>query len=76
MHKTDNHQVINSVTGNQECVKDIAAAEVLGYLLFSLQSVPACRLLTLESLFSLMSNTQIVKEAMVKGDLWEVSHIS
>ncbi|XP_005092836.1 dnaJ homolog subfamily C member 13 isoform X2 [Aplysia californica] len=62
-------EVINCVTGNQECVKDIAAAEVLGYLLFSLQSVPACRILTLESLFSLMSNTQIVKEAMVKGCL-------
>ncbi|GFR63073.1 LOW QUALITY PROTEIN: DnaJ-like protein subfamily C member 13 [Elysia marginata] len=64
-----NHQVINCVTGNQECVKDIAASEVLGYLLFSLQSVPACRVLTLESLFALMSNTKIVKEAMVKGCL-------
>ncbi|BFZ15550.1 hypothetical protein BsWGS_18589 [Bradybaena similaris] len=62
-------EVINSVTGNQECVKDIAAAEVLGYLLFSLQSVPSCRLLTLESLFALMSNTKIVKEAVVKGCL-------
>ncbi|GFN83676.1 Dnaj homolog subfamily c member 13-like, partial [Plakobranchus ocellatus] len=62
-------EVINCVTGNQECVKDIAAAEVLGYLLFSLQSVTACRLMTLESLFALMSNTKIVKEAMVKGCL-------
>ncbi|CAG5130505.1 unnamed protein product, partial [Candidula unifasciata] len=62
-------EVINSVTGNQECVKDIAASEVLGYLLFSLQSVPSCRLLTLESLFALMSNTKIVKEAVVKGGL-------
>lgn len=62
-------EVINCVTGNQECVKDIAASEVLGYLLFSLQSVPACRVITLESLFALMSNTKIVKEAMVKGCL-------
>ncbi|KAK0045772.1 dnaJ subfamily C member 13-like isoform X1 [Biomphalaria pfeifferi] len=62
-------EVINCVTANQECVKDIAAAEVLGYLLFSLQSVSSCRLLSLDSLFALMSNTKIVKEAMSKGCL-------
>ncbi|KAK6166630.1 hypothetical protein SNE40_023278 [Patella caerulea] len=62
-------EVVNCVTGNQECVNDIAAAEVLSYLLLTLQSLPQCRLLALESLFALMSNTKIVKEAMVKGAL-------
>ncbi|CAG2229949.1 DNAJC13 [Mytilus edulis] len=46
-------EVVNNVTTNQECVNDIAASEV--------------KLLTLESLFALMSNTKIVKEAMAKG---------
>ncbi|XP_076459341.1 dnaJ homolog subfamily C member 13-like isoform X2 [Babylonia areolata] len=32
-------EVLNCVTVNQDCVKDIAAADVLGYLLFSLYSV-------------------------------------
>jgi len=36
-------QVLNCVTINQECVKDIAAAEVLGYLLFALYSVQQCK---------------------------------
>ncbi|XP_046378006.2 dnaJ homolog subfamily C member 13-like [Haliotis rufescens] len=62
-------EVINCVTGCQECVNDIAAAEVLSYLLLTLQSIPQCRLLTLESLFALMSSTKIVKEAMSKGAL-------
>ncbi|XP_076446613.1 dnaJ homolog subfamily C member 13-like isoform X1 [Babylonia areolata] len=62
-------EVLNCVTVNQECVKDIAAAEVLGYLLFALYSVQQCQLLTLETLFALMSNTKIVKEALVKGAL-------
>ncbi|KAL8571849.1 DnaJ subfamily C member 13 [Nucella lapillus] len=62
-------EVLNCVTVNGECVKDIAAAEVLGYLLFALYSVQQCQLLTLETLFALMSNTKIVKEALVKGAL-------
>ena len=60
-------EVVNNVTSNQECVNDIAASEVLAYLLLAINMLPNCRLLTLESLFSLMSNTKIVKEAMAKG---------
>jgi len=48
-------------------VKDIAASEVLGYLLLAIQLLQNCQLLALESLSSLMSNTKIVKEAMAKG---------
>lgn len=39
-------QVISSVTGNQECVNDIAASEVLVYLLLVIQSVPQCKSVT------------------------------
>ena len=65
-------QVINCVSANQECVKDIAASEVLGYLLLALQLLPSARVLTLETLAALMSSTKIVKEAMTKGQwkLW------
>ena len=35
-------QVINCVSANQECVKDIAASEVLGYLLIAVQSLQSC----------------------------------
>ncbi|XP_064598102.1 dnaJ homolog subfamily C member 13-like isoform X2 [Liolophura sinensis] len=62
-------EVINNVAANQECVNDIAASEVLSYLLLAIQTLPGCRLLTLESLFSLMSSTKIVKEALAKGAL-------
>lgn len=60
-------EVVNSVTTNQECVNDISASEVLAYLLMALPMLPSCQLLTLESLFSLMSSTKIVKEALMKG---------
>ncbi|GAB1606314.1 dnaJ homolog subfamily C member 13-like isoform X2 [Argonauta hians] len=62
-------EVINSVTTNQECVNDIAASEILSYLLLAIQGLPQCHLLILETLFALMSNTKIVKEALSKGAL-------
>ncbi|WAR09956.1 DJC13-like protein [Mya arenaria] len=62
-------EVINCVSANQECVKDIAASEVLGYLLLAIQLLQNCRALTLETLAALMSSTKIVKEAMAKGAL-------
>lgn len=62
-------EVISSVTANQECVNDIAASEILSYLLLAIQGLPQCHLLILESLFALMSNTKIVKEALAKGAL-------
>ena len=63
----NNLQLISCVAANQECVKDIAASQVLAYLLLAIQALPNCRVLTLESLAALMSSTQIVKEAMAKG---------
>lgn len=61
--------VMEGVTGNADCVSDIAASEVLVYLMLALHS-PALvqdHLTTLNILHALMSNTKIVKEALNKG---------
>ena len=60
-------QVISGVTGNQECVNDIAASEVLAYLLMALQTLPTCRGLVIDTLYPLSSNTKLLKEALTKG---------
>ncbi|XP_046608377.1 dnaJ homolog subfamily C member 13 isoform X1 [Neodiprion virginianus] len=60
-------EVINNVTKNQECVNDIAANEVVVHLLLCLHSLTECQLLTLETLYALMSTTKIVKDALTKG---------
>ncbi|XP_045611089.2 dnaJ homolog subfamily C member 13 isoform X2 [Procambarus clarkii] len=61
--------VVEGVTGNADCVNDIAASEVLVYLMLALHS-PALipdRMMSLNILHALMSNTKIVKEALNKG---------
>ncbi|XP_054717127.1 dnaJ homolog subfamily C member 13-like [Uloborus diversus] len=58
--------VIASVTGNQECVNDIAASDVLVYLLLVLHSFQYS-ITVLETLLPLMSNGKLVKDAMAKG---------
>ncbi|KAK0084129.1 hypothetical protein PV325_007587 [Microctonus aethiopoides] len=60
-------EVINNVTKNNECVNDIAANEVVVHLLLILYSLKECQLLTLETLYALMSTTKIVKDALAKG---------
>ncbi|XP_035216788.1 dnaJ homolog subfamily C member 13-like isoform X2 [Stegodyphus dumicola] len=61
--------VIAGVTGNQECVNDIAASDVLVYLLLVLHSfqLSASQITVLEILLPLMSNGKLVKDAMAKG---------
>ncbi|RWS30301.1 dnaJ subfamily C member 13-like isoform X2 [Leptotrombidium deliense] len=64
--------VIASVTGNQECVNDIAASQVLVYLLLVLRSSPKCEEITkqtavVDTLVHLMSNSKLVKEVVEKG---------
>lgn len=59
--------VISVVTRNNECINDIAAAEVLGHLLLLLYSIQDSQLQILDSLYALMSSTKIVKEALSKG---------
>ena len=63
-------EVISSVTGNQECVNDIAASEVLAYLLMALHTLPGGRELVIDTLYPLSSNTRLLKEALAKGEWW------
>lgn len=60
-------EVVSRVTNNSECVSDIAASEVLVYLLFAMQTLPSSCVLIVEILQALMSNTKLVKEALIKG---------
>lgn len=62
-------QVIAIVTTNQECVNDIAASEVLSSLLLVIPSLPKATLLVLQTLYSLISSTKIVKELMLRGNV-------
>lgn len=62
-------EVISCVTANQECVNDIAASEVIAYLLLIIQSLPQFGQLTLQVLYPLISNTRILKETIQKGAL-------
>ncbi|XP_042237903.1 dnaJ homolog subfamily C member 13-like isoform X4 [Homarus americanus] len=61
--------VVEGVTGNADCVSDIASSEVLVYLMLALhsQALVPNRLMSLNILHALMSNTKIVKEALNKG---------
>ena len=65
--------VVAAVTGNVECVNDIASAEVLVHLLLVLfpnsSGIEAIKRQSavVETLIPLMSNTQIVKEAVLRG---------
>ncbi|KAK3742179.1 hypothetical protein QZH41_012074 [Actinostola sp. cb2023] len=61
--------VISSVTANKNCVDSIADSEILGFLLLTLHTLPPSRLLCVDTLHALCSNTKIVKEAMYKGAL-------
>lgn len=59
--------VISLVTRNNECIGDIAASEVLGYLLLVLYTLQDSQPQTLQTLYQLMTTTKIVKEALNKG---------
>ena len=60
--------VISSTTGNSDVVSDISATNCLGRLLVCLRSVqPSSRLVILDILYSIFSNTKLVKEAFDKG---------
>lgn len=61
--------VIAGVTSNQECVNDIAASDVLVYLLLVLHSFKnsTSQITVLETFLPLMSNGKLVKDANIKG---------
>ncbi|XP_023328115.1 dnaJ homolog subfamily C member 13 [Eurytemora carolleeae] len=60
--------VISSTTGNAECVSDIAAAGCITRLLIALKKMSqTAKINVLETLYSLFSNTKLVKEGQEKG---------
>ncbi|OQR69176.1 dnaJsubfamily C member 13-like [Tropilaelaps mercedesae] len=64
--------VIQAVTGNKNCVQDIASVQVLVFLLLvlkSFQSNHQHQQVVLDTLLPLMSNSALVKEAIAKGAL-------
>ncbi|CAN7988684.1 unnamed protein product [Ixodes hexagonus] len=64
-------QVIQVLTGSQDCVQDVASSGVLGHLLLTLaaSSSPQMRVAVMDALLPLMSNSRLVKEAISKGAL-------
>lgn len=62
-------EVISSTTANKNCVSSIADADILGFLFLTLHTLPSDRLLTVETMHALCSNTKLVKETMNKGGL-------
>ncbi|XP_039252268.2 dnaJ homolog subfamily C member 13-like isoform X1 [Styela clava] len=62
-------EVLSGVTGNRECVQNIADSKITSLLLLTLESLPAGRGLILVTLHALASNTKIVKEVLEQGGL-------
>lgn len=62
-------EVISSTTANKNCVSSIADSDILGFLFLTLHTLPSDRLLTVDTMHALCSNTKIVKETMHKGGL-------
>ncbi|XP_030761294.1 dnaJ homolog subfamily C member 13-like [Sitophilus oryzae] len=65
--QTEALNVISVITRNNECINDIAACEVLSFLLLTLYSTEDFQPQVLEVLHALMTNTKIVKEALNRG---------
>ena len=62
------------MTGNADVVSDIAATNCLGRLLSCLRAMsPTSRPVILEILYSVFSNTKLVKEAFDKVSLYSLS---
>lgn len=60
-------EVISQTAINQECVNDIAAGGGLAYLLILFETLPGQVSLCLSTLFTLASNTKIVKDLLETG---------
>ncbi|XP_046663118.1 LOW QUALITY PROTEIN: dnaJ homolog subfamily C member 13-like [Homalodisca vitripennis] len=60
-------KVISSVTRNQECISDVAASNVLVYMLLALYTIEESRSVCLDILYALVSNTAVVKDLYAKG---------
>ena len=56
--------VLNNVTGNRDCINDIAANNILVNLLSPLYSLTEQQTTALNVLLALMGDTQLVKECI------------
>ena len=56
--------VLNNVTGNRDCIDDIAASNVLVNLLSPLYSLTEHQVMALNVLLALMGDTRLVKECI------------
>ncbi|KAK2561616.1 DnaJ-like protein subfamily C member 13 [Acropora cervicornis] len=65
-------EVISSTTANKNCVAAIADADILGFLFLTLHTLPSDRLLTVDTMHALCSNTKLVKETMYKGKISQI----
>lgn len=62
-------EVISVAAANQDCVGDMAVSSTLVYLLLLFQSLPEAVPLALSTLFTLVSNTKLVKDFLEYGKL-------
>lgn len=62
-------EVVSAAAANQDCVSDIAAANVTLYMFLLLKSVKGSSQLVLSTLLTLASNGKVVKDALEMGGL-------
>lgn len=59
--------VISTLTRNHECVNDISGSDILVYLLLALYSLPDQYSTSVEIMYALATNSNIVKTFLSKG---------
>lgn len=61
-------QVIHLASQQNECVVDIGSSQLINYLLYVLRSANSSSVgLCLDTIYTLLSHTPVVKEALAKG---------
>ena len=66
--------VLSNVTGSAECVDDIAASKVMGFVIQILYSLPEQRPLALTVLHALIGDSRLVKEVLANGGVVALVH--
>lgn len=64
-------EVVSQTAINHECVNDIAASGGLAYLLILCETLPVCVPLIVSTLFTLVSNTKMVKDLLECGKIFK-----
>lgn len=61
--------MIHFACQQNECIADIGSAQIINYLIYVIRSTQTCIGLGLDTLYTLLSHTPIVKETLAKGGL-------